>query len=251
MKTFISFVVVLGVLYTWGSGYAAAAEADSNAGAATVAPTLPAPNKPAVLDEAARKKKLEESQRKRLENLRKLREMRSEKARRMEQLMQKRRAADRTTAQPGQVQLQQLKLQMSHEQDKHLRRVARLQRIRELAVKQGKTDVVERVDKLLDKENKRYGTKRRRMEDRLARQAQTRTRLRQRKARSTTEAELSARQKRTRLRKNQRTDANARPWKKPSNESAGAKRSRGRRNQRTGADDRPAAGRKKAAGKKR
>jgi hypothetical protein len=49
---------------------------------------------------------------------------------------------------------------MAKEDEKHTRRVARLARIRELAVQEGKTDIVERVDKLRSKESQRWSKKR-------------------------------------------------------------------------------------------
>jgi len=46
--------------------------------------------------------------------------------------------------------------QLAHEQDKHNSRVARLQRIKELAQQEGDTKTIERVDKLIASENERY-----------------------------------------------------------------------------------------------
>ncbi len=46
--------------------------------------------------------------------------------------------------------------QLAHEQDKHNSRVARLQRIREVAQQEGDTKAVERVDKLMASENDRF-----------------------------------------------------------------------------------------------
>ena len=63
-----------------------------------------------------------------------------------------------------QQQLQAVEKQMLHEEAKHLWRVARLKRIRELA--EGDTKTTARVDKLLEKEQKRYDRKRQRMQER-------------------------------------------------------------------------------------
>jgi len=49
--------------------------------------------------------------------------------------------------------------QQQHEQAKHMERVARLNRIRELAIKKGDTEMVARVDKLIAKEQEVYGRK--------------------------------------------------------------------------------------------
>ncbi len=59
-----------------------------------------------------------------------------------------------------QQQLKALDAQMVREEAKHLRRVARLNRIRALAVGEGSTKIVERVGKLLGKEQQRYDLKR-------------------------------------------------------------------------------------------
>jgi len=53
-------------------------------------------------------------------------------------------------------QLKALEAKVAREEVKHRVRVARLNRIRELAVQEGKGDTVVRVDKLLEKENSRY-----------------------------------------------------------------------------------------------
>ena len=49
--------------------------------------------------------------------------------------------------------------QMQHDQAKHLERQARLARIRELAVKKGDTEMVARVDKLIQKQQDVYNRK--------------------------------------------------------------------------------------------
>lgn len=57
-------------------------------------------------------------------------------------------------------QLEMIQKKMAQEDEKHTRRAARLARIRELAVQEGKTDIVERVDKLRSKEANRWSKKR-------------------------------------------------------------------------------------------
>jgi len=52
-----------------------------------------------------------------------------------------------------------------HEEQKHVKRVSRLERIRDLAAGKGDTKAVERVNKLMEKEQNRYGRKRQRMEE--------------------------------------------------------------------------------------
>ena len=56
-------------------------------------------------------------------------------------------------------QLQSMQKQMQHDQAKHLERQARLARIRELAVKKGDTEMVARVDKLIQKQQDVYNRK--------------------------------------------------------------------------------------------
>jgi hypothetical protein len=64
-------------------------------------------------------------------------------------------------------QLAALEKQMVREEQKRLRRIARLNRIRELALGEAKTNAVARVNKLLEKEQTRYERKRLRMDRRL------------------------------------------------------------------------------------
>jgi hypothetical protein len=61
-------------------------------------------------------------------------------------------------------QAQALQKQLQHEQDKHMERVARLNRIRELALKKGDTETVARVDKLIAKEQEVYTRKQAKMQ---------------------------------------------------------------------------------------
>jgi len=56
-------------------------------------------------------------------------------------------------------QAQALQKQLQQEQGKHMERLARLNRIRELAEKKGDKDAVARVDKLIAKEQEVYGRK--------------------------------------------------------------------------------------------
>ena len=55
------------------------------------------------------------------------------------------------------------------ESGKHQRRLARLKRIRELAVESGNEKTVERVDKLLEKENQRFSRKMRKINEKMSR----------------------------------------------------------------------------------
>ena len=63
-------------------------------------------------------------------------------------------------------QLKAIKKQIVHEEAKHVKRKVRLERIRELAFESGDSKAVERVDKLLGKEHKRFGRKQQRMQER-------------------------------------------------------------------------------------
>lgn len=64
-----------------------------------------------------------------------------------------------------QQQLKAIESQVAHEEAKHHKRLARLNRIRELAGGENEVKVVERVDSLLEKEQKRYERKQQRMEE--------------------------------------------------------------------------------------
>jgi len=65
-----------------------------------------------------------------------------------------------------QQQLKALQTQLVHEQAKHLWRLARLNRIRQLAIETGDTKTAERVDKLLGMENQRFSREQQRMQER-------------------------------------------------------------------------------------
>ena len=64
-------------------------------------------------------------------------------------------------------QLEQFKTQLLHENTKHSQRLARLQRIRQLALEENSDKTVERVDKLLAKEQKRYDRKQQKINQRI------------------------------------------------------------------------------------
>ena len=68
-------------------------------------------------------------------------------------------AMEKGKGKAGQQQLQSMQKQMQHDQAKHLERQARLARIRELAVKKGDTEMVARVDKLIQKQQDVYNRK--------------------------------------------------------------------------------------------
>jgi len=65
-----------------------------------------------------------------------------------------------------QQQLKAFEAQMLHEEAKHRRRIARLKRIRELAVEENDTKTVKRVAKLLEMELLRHNRKRQHMQER-------------------------------------------------------------------------------------
>jgi hypothetical protein len=74
---------------------------------------------------------------------------------------------DKTTQ--FQEQLIAIEQQLAYEKDKHLDRIARLNRIRELAQQQGDNEAVARTDTLIEKENQLYQMKTQRMEMRKER----------------------------------------------------------------------------------
>jgi seryl-tRNA synthetase len=67
-----------------------------------------------------------------------------------------------------QQQLKALDEQLAHEQGKHADRVARLERMRELAAAEGDTKTVARIDKLAEKEQQRFDGRLKNMEEKRA-----------------------------------------------------------------------------------
>ncbi len=61
--------------------------------------------------------------------------------------------------------LEKIKTRLSQEDKKHLKRLAKLNRIKVLATQENKTKTLERVEKLLVKEQRRYANKRRRIQN--------------------------------------------------------------------------------------
>ncbi|MBN2139353.1 MAG: hypothetical protein JW720_16235 [Sedimentisphaerales bacterium] len=80
--------------------------------------------------------------------------------------------AEKAGGKEHQQQLAALQKQLAGEEQKHLKRRVRLQRIRQLALETGKTDTVARVDKLLAKERDRFGKKNITMKSRLQKATQ-------------------------------------------------------------------------------
>ncbi len=64
----------------------------------------------------------------------------------------------------GAQQTESLKKQLQESNAKHMERLAKLNRIREIAVKENNKDMIARVDKLIAKENEVYGRKQSRMQ---------------------------------------------------------------------------------------
>jgi len=121
-----------------------------------------------------------EIDRRRQKNLERLRQRR-------EQMMQRRRQAGSGRRQragkaiaggPHQ-RLEQLSLQLERENDKHTRRLARLNRIKELAAAEGLTKVAERADKLRKKELQRHNRKQQRLQSEVRNLARSELRRRQ------------------------------------------------------------------------
>jgi len=106
-----------------------------------------------------------------------------------------------------QQQLKAFEAQMAKEVAKHRRRLARLKRIRELAVEDNNTKTVERVDKLLRKEQMRYRRKGRRMQIRKQRALQLSERTSGKEARPakrTADTEESKAKERKKVRRSKR-----------------------------------------------
>ncbi|MHC4620492.1 MAG: hypothetical protein ACYTEQ_22320 [Planctomycetota bacterium] len=126
------------------------------------------PNRPPAQGDATRQQRRERAltaREKRRERMMKMREMR------VKQLQEAGRArAAREGREPvkggvdHEQQIKQLETQMNREEAKHNQRVARLNRIKELAEQEGSEDVLGRIEKLLQKEQRRYSFKRQRMD---------------------------------------------------------------------------------------
>jgi len=71
------------------------------------------------------------------------------------------------TGRDYQKQLSELQKQLNHEEQKHLERVAKMKRIRELATSKNATATVARVEKLIKKEQMRYDSKLQRTQMRI------------------------------------------------------------------------------------
>jgi len=69
------------------------------------------------------------------------------------------KAAEKALGKEHQQQLAALRKQLLHDQAKHLERMARLERIRQLAGKEGDSKIIERVNKLIADEQKLYDRK--------------------------------------------------------------------------------------------
>jgi hypothetical protein len=80
-----------------------------------------------------------------------------EKMREMERKVKE--GLDRSKGESVKHQLEMVQKKVAQEQVKHMRRLARLDRIRQLAAEEGRTDIVKRVDELRRKEQQRYGKK--------------------------------------------------------------------------------------------
>ena len=65
-------------------------------------------------------------------------------------------------------QLRQLEQQLAKQQQKHLERMAKLNRIRELATKKDKKDAIERVDKLIQKQQRLHDRRHQRVQMRMS-----------------------------------------------------------------------------------
>ncbi len=63
--------------------------------------------------------------------------------------------------------------QMERFEQIHARRTAQLQRLRDLAIENGREDVLERVNKLVERESERYANQIRRLQERIERTAST------------------------------------------------------------------------------
>jgi hypothetical protein len=126
------------------------------------------PNEPPARPDTMRQQERERAlsaREKRRERMMKMREAR------VKQLQEAGRAraaqegpAENAKAMDHEQQIKQLETQMNHEEGKHNKRVARLNRIKELAEPEGSQEVLARIEKLLQKEQRRYSFKRQRMD---------------------------------------------------------------------------------------
>jgi hypothetical protein len=130
------------------------------------------PNDPRLQAEAERMKLREhERQLARQERERRRKKMLEMQKKNFEQFERTRAAADPND--PGakgrdhQKQLKELQQQLSQAEQKHLERMAKMQRIKELATQKNSEQTLARVEKLLKREQMRYGRKRQRTQMRI------------------------------------------------------------------------------------
>ncbi|MHC4624299.1 MAG: hypothetical protein ACYS4W_10400 [Planctomycetota bacterium] len=126
------------------------------------------PNRPAGQTEEARQQNREraltarEKRRERMVKMREARVKQLQEAGRARAAQQGREAVAKGV--DHEKQLKQLETQINHEKAKHDKRIARLNRIKGLAEQEGSEEVLARVEKLLQKEQRRYSFKRQRMD---------------------------------------------------------------------------------------
>jgi len=176
-RILISLLVAFSLLVNCNLCLAQGAEADSN-DAGTVSGDAAGNGTTAGADKAA--EPADANRQRHQRNLERIRQ------RRKQMLESRERTGGRLRPRAGrggsggpEKRLEQLRLQLERENEKHLRRVARINRIKELAAEEGSTKVVERVDKLLNKEQQRHSRKQKRLQSEVRNLARSGFRRRQ------------------------------------------------------------------------
>jgi len=174
-KILISLFVACLILVNCNLCLAQGAEADSN-DAGTVSGDATGSGATADADKAA--EPADANRQRHQRNLERIRQ------RRKQMLESRERTAGQPRPRAGrgggpEKRLEQLRLQLERENEKHLRRIARINRIKELAAEERLTKVVERVDKLLNKEQQRHSRKQKRLQSEVRNLARSEFRRRQ------------------------------------------------------------------------
>jgi len=185
-KVLFSFFAVLVLLWSCNSVWAETASTGGNATEAAVQESQTSSaasdgNQVSSPAGVSGQEDLGQMQQRRQRNLDRLRKRRRTKTQEIEQVRKRQHVRPEPERLRGEGEGQQaanLTLQLERESKKHIRRIARLDRIRELGVELGREDVVSRVEKLKRKEQMRYSRKHQRMQARMRRGMRKETRQR-------------------------------------------------------------------------
>jgi uncharacterized protein YceK len=185
-KVLFSFFAVLVLLWGCNSVYAETASTGGNATEAEVQESQTSSaasdgnqvSSPAGVSGQEDQGQMQQRRQKNLDRLRKRRRTKTEEIEQVRKRQHVRPEPERLRGEGTEQQAANLEVQLQRESEKHLRRIARLDRIRELGVELGREDVVSRAEKLKRKEQMRYSRKHQRMQAQMRRGMRTETRQR-------------------------------------------------------------------------